>query len=300
MTVPVILFAYNRPNHLGKTLDCLCDNGVPIVYAFSDGPRTAENAPDVAAVREMLHGVDWCEMVICERAENLGLGKSVRAGVSQVFERHSEAIVFEDDLVCVAGTYRYLSAALEYYACDTNVMSVTAWTHPRVTPSNVTDLPYFDGRAECWVWGTWKRAWEGIEEASAQQLRVECQRRGLDAFRYGADLPTMAEVELQHNIWAVRWLYWHLLHGGLCMRPPHSLVEHIGFDSLATNAANDGRWSNPPLQPCPRLPEPWPEPVEDPACAGLWQQEMGHRRPLRSQIWQGLRAVASLWPGRPR
>lgn len=253
----------------------------------------------VREVRETLRATDWCEVILCERPENLGLGWSVRAGITSVLEKHAAALIFEDDLICVPGTYTYLCAALEHYQNDAMVMSVTGWTHPRVTPPGVTRSPYFDGRAECWVWGTWSRAWRGMD-VDAVTIISQCRRLGIDVYRYGADLPEMAEVELERNIWAVRWLYWHLLHGGLCMRPPQSLVEHIGFDSLATNAANDGRWSNPPLQACPSLPDRWPEPVENPACPGLWQQAMGKRRPLGSQVWRQLRAVASKGLGRPQ
>ncbi|MBL9202708.1 MAG: hypothetical protein JNL39_19500, partial [Opitutaceae bacterium] len=87
----------------------------------------------------------------------------------------------------------------------------------------------------------------------------------------GADLPLMAEREVAQNIWAVRWLYHHLQHRGLCVRPPWSMVEHIGFDPLATNAAAATAWANPPLRPAPPVPAPWPEPREHPACRELWQ-----------------------------
>lgn len=62
-TIPVILFAYSRPDHLRQTLDCLRDNNVPLIYVFSDGPRTPDKAPTVARVREMLRVIDRCEVV---------------------------------------------------------------------------------------------------------------------------------------------------------------------------------------------------------------------------------------------
>ena len=65
---------------------------------------------------------------------NLGLGKSIISGVTEVFDKHQSAIIFEDDLVCVSGAYQYLVAALSEYADDTKMMSVTGWTHPKVTP----------------------------------------------------------------------------------------------------------------------------------------------------------------------
>ena len=300
--LPIILFAYARPNHLRQTLACLRVNQVPQLYAFSDGPRTPDMAPAVVEVRQILRSIDWCETVICERETNLGLGRSILTGVTEVLTQHEAAIVFEDDLVCVPGTYAYLRAALEHYWNDSRLMSVTGWTHPSVTPGTITDQPYFDGRAECWVWGTWARAWQGMEQ-NAKTLMHLCERQGSDVYRYGADLPAMAEAELQRNIWAVRFLYWHILKRGLCLRPPWSMVEHIGFDAQATNATSTGQWASTPLRTCPPIPQQWPEPIEHPECLKLWQQVYGTRPTWYGRLYRftrrgaasALRCVGSLW-----
>jgi len=271
--IPVALFAYARPDHLRQTLEGLRVNKVPLIYAFSDGPCTQDKAQEVAVVREILRKIDWCQVVLCEREENWGNGRSILAGVSSILSRHDSIIVFEDDLVCVPGTYQYLCAALDQYRDNLIVMSVTGWTHPSVTPSDVVDRPYFDGRAECWVWGTWARAWRGMDW-DANTLMQACKAQGINVYRYGADLPAMAKVEIDRNIWAVRLLYHHILHGGLCLRPPHSLVENIGFDALATHGGS-GKWANLPLKHCPPLLEEWPAAIENPECPYLWQKACG-------------------------
>jgi hypothetical protein len=269
--IPVVLFAYARPEHLARVLGCLRENAVPLICAYADGAKNADDAARVTEVRRMLHGIDWCEVRLTERPENLGLGRNVLAGVGEVAARHGAFVVWEDDLICVPGTYAWMCAALRRYATDPRVMSVTAWTHPRVTPRDVTDAPYFDGRSECWVWGTWSRAWSGMPEETAQQKLTSAARRGLAPDAYGADLPIMAELEERQNIWAVRWLYHHLQHAGLCVRPPWSLVEHIGFDASATNAATATAWANPALRAAPPVPAVWPEPRENSACRARWQ-----------------------------
>ncbi len=269
--IPVVLFAYARVDHLEQTLAGLRENAVPLIYAFSDGARTPDQQPAVDQVRRILREIDWCEVVLTERNENWGLGRSILSGVTEVFKKHDALIVFEDDLICVPGTYRYLCAALEHYRDDPRVMSVTGWTHPRAIPSNVTDQPYFDGRAECWTWGTWRRSWVGMDKTALTLMHEACER-GVAPDHYGADLPYMAKRELALNIWAVRLLYLHMAKGGLCLRPPHSMVEHIGYDAQATNThASDG-WENPPLQTCPPIPAIWTPALENPQCAPLWQQ----------------------------
>jgi hypothetical protein len=274
--IPVVLFAYNRPQHLQRTLNCLRENNVPLIYAFVDGPKTSAMASRVDEVCEILRRVDWCEIHVVENKTNLGLGVSILTGVNQVFKNHEMLIVFEDDLIFVPGTYQYLCAALEHYKDDPKVMSVTGWTHPRTTPSTVKDQPYFDGRSESWSWGTWARAWQGMEQDAAAMAN-SCIKQNIDIYRYGADLPEMVKVEKEKNIWAVRFSFLHFLHGGLCLRPPHSMVTHAGFDEQGTNATGSSKWELNDLQKISVMPHPWPQSIENPECAKLWQKECGAR-----------------------
>ncbi len=289
--IPVIVFAYNRPTHLRKTLEGLRVNRVPLIYAFSDGPRVPADEAAITEVRQILCSIDWCKTIICERKTNLGLGRSILSGVTEVLQKHEAAIVFEDDLVCVPGAYNYLCSALEHYKDDRRVMSVTGWTHPIITPENITGQPYFDCRAESWVWGTWRRAWAGME-TDAKTLMAKCEAQGIDIYRCGADLVEMAKVEQRWNIWAVRMLYNHLLNKGLCLRPPWSIVEQIGFDTQGTNTVSAGKWTAGPARLCPPIPKQWPEPVENEECALLHQKVSGKRPGILKLPYLFIRRVA--------
>ncbi len=275
--IPVVLFAYSRPDHLRRLLACLRENAVPLIYAFSDGPRTPAVAERVNEVRSILRAIDWCEVNLVERTSNLGLGKSILSGVSEVFQSHDAMIAFEEDLICVPGTYQYLCAALEHYRDDPRVMSVTGWTHPLIIPENVTSQPYFDGRSECLAWGTWARVWRDIP-MDPMRLVAECKRKGKDIYRYGADLVGYVRRDPQMTVsWDMPMFFYHILHGGLCLRPPWSMVQHAGWDSEGTNAIEAGVWADPPLRPCPLIPAQWAVPEENPACADLWRKQCGEK-----------------------
>jgi hypothetical protein len=263
-TIPVVLFAYARPAHLARVLACLRENRVPLLQVFADGAKGPADAAVVAETRAVLRAVDWTEVRLVERAENLGLGRNVLTGVTEIAAQYEAFVVWEDDLICVPGTYAWLCAALRQYARDPRVMSVTAWTHPLVTPGGLAGRPYFDARAEWWA-----RSWQGMDQTAVEKMAA-ARARGVASDAYGADLPVMARAEGRQNIWAVRWLYHHLQHGGLGLRPPWSMVEHIGFDATATNAADATAWANPPLRQAPPLPAAWPEPCEHPDCRRLW------------------------------
>lgn len=290
--IPVVLFAYVRPDHLRQTLACLRENCVPLIYAFSDGARTLEQQAAVDEVRQILRAVDWCEIVLTERNENWGLGRSVLSGVEEVFKQHDAIIVFEDDLICVPGTYQYLCAALEHYRDDQRVMSVTGYTHPSIRPNDIGDSPYFDGRFSSWCWGTWARSWMGMDQTAVELLRA-CEKSGIDPAAYGEDLPPMAKQAQERNLWAVRFAYLHILKSAYCLHPPHSMIENIGFGAMATNTTSLDAWSNLPLRPAPSIPEAWPEPIEHPQASVLWRKRM-KKKPFLLRVSHKLQRIARL------
>lgn len=270
--IPLVLFVYNRPEHLSRTLTCLKEAGVQLLYVFADGVKGSSDLAQVRATRAVLRKIDWCKVIVTERSENLGLGRNIITGICEIAEFHEAFVVWEDDLICSPHAYNWICAGLRHYVEEERVMSITAWTHPRVTPADVMQNPYFDGRAECWGWGTWARSWKGMQDQTATEKMHLAQLKGISKNHYGADLPRMAAMELTRNIWAVRWLYHHIHREGICLRPPWSLVEHIGFGSDATNAMVADGWNQSFRREPPQLSGGWPAPREHPECARLWRK----------------------------
>lgn len=270
--IPAVLFAYARPRHLGRLLAGLRAERVPLIHAYADGAKGAADAAAVAEVRAVLRGVDWCELRLTERPANWGLGKNILQGVTEVAAGHEAFVVFEDDLVVAPGAWAWLTAALRHYRQDFRVFSITGWSHPRVRPAAHAGGPYFDARAESWSWGGYARSWRGMTEQTALEKMAALQARGIDPATCGRDLPAMARDEAARNLWAVRWLYHHLLHNGLCLRPGEGFVDHAGFDDEATNAKEASGWANAALPVRVEVPTAWPDPVESPECRRLWRE----------------------------
>ena len=267
--VPVVLFVYKRTDVLSRTLESLRRDNIPRLIVFSDGAKNDGDAAGVQNVRQLIFGIDWCEKEVFVRDCNLGLGKNILLGVTSVLERYESCIVFEDDLECVVGTYRYLCAALSQYRDNPKVYSVTAFTNRHIVPKGLGCSPYFDLRPECLAWGTWRRAWIGMMEETALEKMNAFAAMGGDPRGHGGDLPYMAKIELDRNIWAVRHAFHHMQHGGLCMKPPWSMVNHIGWSDAATNSRKKSWEDNGVLAECPPVPERWPAAEEHPLCAAI-------------------------------
>lgn len=289
--IPVVLFAYTRPDLLRRTLDALKANPIPLLYIYCDAPAEQSKVESTREVRAMAHGIDWVRTRVIERQRNMGLGASILSGVSEALSEHDAVIVWEDDVICAPGTYQYLAAALRHYAGEPNVMSVAAWTHPRLTPFGLDSQPYFSGRFACLGWGAWRRAWQGMDIPAMRLLR-KCRLRFRDIYRYGSDIPETAFMEQARNIWAVRFALLHILRQGLCLQPPHSMTEHIGYDSRATNAISAGVLEPGRLCPAPPIPAIWPPAVEHPESAALWREVRGRPPSVPAKAWMGARHLA--------
>lgn len=282
--IPVVLFAYRRPDLLSRTLASLRANHVPHIYAFSDGSRDAAVADDVQAVRALLRAIDWTQVELAAADRNLGIAASQLQGISSVLAQHEMAVIVEEDLEFGPGTYAFVCEALRRYRDEPRAMGVTAWNHARVTPRGTTQ-PYFTGRMSALVWGTWRRAWDGMLDRTAVQLRDECLAAGIDPARFGSDLVDSVVHEEERGMWDIRFNLHMLARHGLFLFPAVSMVRHIGYEPRATNSPNAAGWDDSP-GPAPALESiVWPTVAEHPGSARLWRAAMApRRRPWRALI----------------
>jgi GT2 family glycosyltransferase len=100
---PIILFAYNRPEHTKKTVEALQKNKLAkdsLLYIFSDGPKREDDVPKIKKVRDYIKTIKGFKKVeIFESNKNKGLANSVISGVTKIINKYGEVIVLEDDLI---------------------------------------------------------------------------------------------------------------------------------------------------------------------------------------------------------
>ena len=125
---PIVLFAFQRPEHTRRTIEALQRNPEArqsILWIFADGPRSERDAEKVEETRRILRGVSgFGEIRLCEREENFGLTRSSRTGITQAIEEAGRVIVVEDDIV----TQRLMRKILEERGYDVIVASGHART----------------------------------------------------------------------------------------------------------------------------------------------------------------------------
>ena len=242
---PIAVFAFNRAEHLRRTLDALSANELATesdLTVFCDGPRNKEEESQTNAVRETARSVSgFKSLSIIAQDTNQGLAQSIIAGVSRIAEQHGKVIVVEDDLATSKYFLRYMNDGLDLYADNPRVASIHGWCFPH----SVKDAPetFFLRGADCWGWGTWKRAWDVFEPDAGKLLRLLEQRKLLRTFDLeGAyDYVDMLRGYMQgkNNSWAIRWHASTFLADMYTLYPGRSLVQNFGHDGSGTHCGED-------------------------------------------------------------
>jgi len=256
-SVPVALFAYARPWHLLRILDGLKKNRVPIIFAFSDGPRTPDKEALVQEVRQILLSVNWCELHIVKGEKNLGLGPSIRSGVTDVLQDYDRVIVVEDDIVLRPGAYDYTVAALKQYENIAEVMTISMWSYPTLVPKGAVN-GFFSKRFVCWGWGTYRSAWSKYL-GTPLELYVQCVKKQIPVLDWGIDIRYQAEIAAQKKLWYVGYALTHFLYQGISYFPSESLTANIGFDGSGENTGARRKENHLLIEKPVCIPQTWPD-----------------------------------------
>jgi Glycosyl transferase family 2 len=242
---PIVLFAYDRPDHLRRTLEALAANdgaGESELVVYSDGPRDVDRASSVEAVRAYLRSVSGFRSVsVVERERNLGLANSVIAGVTEVLARSSSVIVMEDDLLTSRNFLAFVNASLSTYEDRPDVFSVTGYNYPLRIPPTYREDAYLSYRSSSWGWGTWRDRWSQVDWAVSDYTEFLTDARAQELFRRGGDdLAPMLERQMAGELdsWSIRFDYAHYKHDAFCVHPVVSKVQNIGFDGSGVHCGD--------------------------------------------------------------
>jgi Glycosyl transferase family 2 len=302
---PIVLFTYDRPDHTRRTLEALAANdgaGDSDLVVYSDGPRTADRAEPVRAVRAQLRSVAGFKSVtVVERDANMGLANSVIAGVSEALTRSSSVIVMEDDLLTARNFLAFMNAALSTYEPRRDIFSVTGYNYPIRIPPTYREDAYLSYRGSSWGWGTWRDRWSRVDWAVSDYDAFVADAKAQELFRRGGnDLPGMLELQMsgQLDSWSIRFDYAHFKHDALCVHPVVSKVQNIGFDGSGVHCTESDDYDV-ELDPTGRPPRLRPDLAVDARAIRAFDRKFRPSRSFamrRTSLRRGKRIVRRLVP----
>lgn len=253
---PILLFVYNRSEHVKRTLAALEQNILAKeseLFIYSDAARSPQDEASVAEVRKIIRtALPFFKQVnIIERETNWGLARSIIDGVTTQINRYERVIVLEDDLIVAPYFLKFMNDALNTYQHEEKVGHIQACDFTQDASLPDTFLIKWTGS---WGWATWKRAWKYFNP-DGKALLEELQRRKLTYTfdfngKYGYTRMLRRQTEGKNNSWAIRWNASLFLNDILSLNVGKSLVQNEGFDGSGTNCGGGNLyasqlWMNP-------------------------------------------------------
>lgn len=255
---PICLIAYNRPNHLQRTLNALANNrlaGKSPIYIFIDGAKTPSAKYSISKTYQTcLQFKDkFLKMEITQRTENLGLADNIVDSVSSVLQHYPKVIVMEDDIQTSPVFLDYLNNALHIYEDDNRIGHINCFS----CRQGLGEEAFLTNLMMCWGWATWRDSWQRFSRNHAE-IDAKMSTAMIDSFSHGGRIKNWQQyLDNKHNktkTWAVYWALCLHINAKYCLHPPLSLSHNIGNDGSGTHSKGNNHFDVEPSDKVPNLP----------------------------------------------
>lgn len=262
MRPPVVVFGYNRPGHLARTLQHLRENhnsGLHPLIIYLDGPKPGILPSEIKRFHEVeaiARSQEWAASIqVIKSTVNKGLATSIIQGVTEQINQYGSAIIIEDDIISSPALLDFFTDALIKYENNEKVISISGYTLPA---DNLPDA-YFLKTADCWGWATWKRGWK-LFEPDGNKLIAKIEKNNLikefdfnGTYRYFRMLQDQSQKK--NDSWAIRWYASAFLADKLTLYPGKSLVHNIGNDGSGIHSVQTDFFTGKIADHAPILPD---------------------------------------------
>lgn len=250
---PIVVFGFNRPNHMNRMLESLCNNPeseYSKVIFFIDGFDNKNNQ----LIQKTLDVVnkDWnfSDKVVNFRESNLGCKFNIILGITEVLEKNESIIVLEDDLILSKNFLNFMNTSIEKYKMIDKVWSISGWGHPQLL--NRRSGSSFSSLTSPWGWGTWKDNWNIFVENKLFEKNLISNLNNKDKnqflfYGYANYWEEAIKKDLagENSVWDAYWYQTIYINGGLTLFPNVSHVQNVGFDGTGLHCKENDLFFTP-------------------------------------------------------
>ena len=249
--IAVAMIFFNRPDTLKTVFESVLEAQPSKLYLIQDGARAnrPKDVENVAKCREVVSNIDWeCEVVHDYSDINLGCGKRIFTGLSNVFMHEEYAAIVEDDIVIGESFLPFCKEMCERYKDDQRIHMISGMNHLGVYEECPYDYFFSQGGGAIWGWATWARCWNELDwnmEAVSNNYIVNCLKNGNTPNNVSKVIAERALVIRQGILKGVSPTFWSLhfgLYGYLGSRlnivPKYNLISNIGLTGDSAHATD--------------------------------------------------------------
>ena len=290
---PILVIAFNRPDHLRTLLSRLREIRPTNLYVAIDGPR--DQVPGeidrVRECRDLLETIDWeCELRTLIRETNLGCGTGVSTAITWFFEHVEQGVILEDDIIPTHSFFPFCETLLQRYRDDERVFAISGCNFVPSEGQSQPDAPYrFSQVPHIWGWATWRRSWaqHHLDIAGWQKdlppaaLWQRAGRSVSGAVYWASTFELLARKKV--DTWDGQLVLASMMANQWTATSNVNLIENIGFGEGATHTFEDRE----ELQPVGDMHFPIAEvPVQLDSKADAWTRRHHFRASWRGILRQ--------------
>ena len=171
MYAPIVIYTYNRIEHLKRTVNSLKKNFLAkdsTLIIISDGCGRLADEQSIIDIRNYINSINGFKEVIAEfRESNYGAIKSILEAEMRLVNLYGKIISMEDDNVCSLNFLDFMNQALDYFKDDSTIFSISGYCPPVFKKSNeiITSSDYFINHWNLsWGYGIWREKYNKLYE----------------------------------------------------------------------------------------------------------------------------------------
>lgn len=249
--IAVALIFFNRPEPLQKVFEKVAEARPSRLYLIQDGARANRpaDAANIAACRKIVENIDWdCTVIRDYSEENLGCGRRIFSGLSNVFENEEYAAIIEDDIVIGESFLPFCKEMCERYKNDERIQMIGGMNHIGIYKDCPYSYFFAKGGSAIWGWATWRRCWQELKwtlDEAADKYLMRClanqvDRCGLAQLIVRRAEPLRKQIECGKfpSFWSFHFGFYGALSNRIHIVPKYNLISNIGLTADSAHAVD--------------------------------------------------------------
>ncbi|MGD0712123.1 MAG: FkbM family methyltransferase [Bacteroidales bacterium] len=235
---PILVSVYNRKQHFINCIEALKNNRLAsesILYVVSDAASTIEDENEIQDIRKYIVSIEgFKEVRPIFREKNYGAPESIFQAFDLIINKFGRIIALEDDVITSINFLEYMNGALNAYANDDRIITITGWAPPFKIPWFYKKNVWVNRRHCAWGFATWNNKWREINfnEFDRYSELIKNKKNLKKYAEDGEDLVYILKSDSFGEFDApdIRICYHQYLYGKLTLYPVISKTHNIGFD----------------------------------------------------------------------
>lgn len=249
--IAVAMIFFNRPDCFEKVFNAVAAQRPSRLYLIQDGPRAnrPKDRDNIDKCRDLIKNIDWdCQVTKMFSDTNLGCGKRIFSGLTEVFKKEEFAVIIEDDIVIGDSFLPFCKQMDERYRNDERIGQISGMNHLGV----YEDCPYDYFFASCggaiWGWATWRRVWETLDWELNVMSSPYYQRclnnanlpdgRGREFCKRALAMRNKVLGGGAPTIWSLHFSLYRALSNVINIVPKYNLTSNIGLSEETTHGTS--------------------------------------------------------------